>query len=67
MAEAEELTWATADVLQRLFSENFDSHGFVKPDGVPVLAKGTFAVVFKVFSHSRIRLNLRILGRRVLG
>ena len=42
------LEWATAEALGGLFSDNFDANGFVKPDGVPVLAKGTFAVVFKV-------------------
>lgn len=41
------LDWATGETLLRLFTENFDANGLVKADGVPVLAKGTFAVVFK--------------------
>lgn len=40
--------WATPEVLERLFSDSFDSKGFVREGAVPVLAKGTFAVVFKV-------------------
>jgi len=39
--------WATPEVLERLFSDSFDANGFVREGGVPVLAKGTFAVVFK--------------------
>lgn len=39
--------WATEETLLRLFTENFDADGLVKAEGVPVLAKGTFAVVFK--------------------
>jgi hypothetical protein len=42
-----QLEWATEEVLLKLFNENFDASGLVKPDGVPVLAKGTFAVVFR--------------------
>jgi len=42
------LAWASDSALLNLFNENFDANGIVKADGVPVLAKGTFAVVFKV-------------------
>jgi len=42
------IAWATDSALLNLFNENFDASGVVKADGVPVLAKGTFAVVFKV-------------------
>ena len=43
------LAWATEAVFDRLCKENFDGNGSIKVDApVPVLAKGTFAVVFKV-------------------
>ena len=41
------IEWATVEVFERLFTDNFDVNGFIKSDSVPVLAKGTFAVVFK--------------------
>ena len=45
--------WATPEVLERLFRDSFDSKGFVREGAVPVLAKGTFAVVFKVRASAR--------------
>jgi hypothetical protein len=45
--------WAKPEVLERLFRDSFDSKGFVREGAVPVLAKGTFAVVFKVRSIAR--------------
>ena len=46
MAEAE---WVTAEQLHRLFVDNFDADGFVKPDSVPVLAKGTLIFLTQDF------------------
>lgn len=48
-----EAAWATAEVLERLFRDSFDEKGFVREGAVPVLAKGTFAVVFKVRARAR--------------
>jgi hypothetical protein len=52
------LEWVTSETLLKLFTDNFDASGFVKSDGVPVLARGTFAVVFKVSESYPCRINM---------
>ena len=67
------LAWATEAAFDRLCKENFDGNGSVKVDApVPVLAKGTFAVVFKVPPPPSVRCPRAaqpfcLCGRRVCG